>query len=142
VSSTREFFKISLKAALKKILPVIGAYRQPVCREEGILPSKDPSKSGLASPTPAKEAVQNKPKSRRNVLPPSAWPFPTSSSAVEGDKRKRDRRKEESALPGKDVDKGRRKSPTPTKDEVQNKAVQVKSVIAPAAWPFPTSKRP
>lgn len=142
VSLDREFFRISVKAALKKILPVIGAYHQPKCREKGILPSNGPSKSSLASPTSSKETVQNNPVSCRSVLPPSAWPFPTSNSAFEDDKRKRDRRKEESTRASKDLDKSRRKISTSTKDGVQNKTVEVKSVIAPAAWPFPTSKRP
>jgi hypothetical protein len=62
VTKKREFFRIPLKTAHRKILPIIGAYQKTGSR-------------GKAEPASPK----GKPRPPRIVVAPAAWPFPTSS---------------------------------------------------------------
>jgi hypothetical protein len=122
VTLKREFFRVPLKTALKKIQAVIGPYTEFKFKGESGSRANVSAKSKRDRSIPTKNEVAGKAASAKSVIAPAAWPFPSGSRTTE----------EKNAPP---------KSVEPRK-KAKGKSAQAKSVITPAAWPFPTSSRP
>jgi len=122
VSLKREFFRVSLKAALKKIQAVIGPYTAFELEGKHDIRTNVSAKSKQDGSIATRNAKTKKAASAKSVIAPAAWPFPVGSGPVE-----------EKSAP--------KKSAEPRK-KGKSKSAQRKSVIAPAAWPFPNSSRP
>lgn len=78
VSKQREFFRVSLKTALKKALAVVATYEQPERRSVGDRRSKGSAQDRRGAKS-TKNAGKVKAASPKSVIAPAEWPFPTSS---------------------------------------------------------------
>jgi hypothetical protein len=77
VTKKREFFRIPLKTAHRKILTIIGAYQKTESRGKG--ERRESTERRRASIDSAPASPKGKPRTPRIVVAPAAWPFPTSS---------------------------------------------------------------
>jgi hypothetical protein len=115
----REFFKVSIKTAIKKIQAVIGPYREIEPGGDG---GNGAARAARNRSSSTKKSTTGKTLPPKTVVAPAAWPFPCSSTPAKA--------KKAPAEPASKTSKAKSK-PAPKK-----------TVVAPAAWPFPPSSRP